>query len=430
MTPRRYRLGAVAATLAVLVAGCSSAGAPTPAATAEGPATIRFAWWGNATRAETTKAIVDEFMAKNPDIKVVAEPGEFSGYFDKLATQVAANDAPDLITMGGAYLPEYAKRKVLLDLDTVTAEFPTDKIDQGALDNGKVGGVRYGATTGVNTLAVLLNPEVFADAGVALPDDETWTWDDYARIAAQVQAKSPEGVFGSAGGLTHDSLDFYARQRGEMLYTAEGKLGLTKETLTDYFQYSLDLVKGKAAPPPSIITEQVNIAIEQTLVATNKAAMAITWTNYLTPGSKAAGQDLKLLKLPGESGAKPGIWLQSSQFFTISAKSKYPKATAKLIDHLLNSPEAGRKVLNDRGVPSNSEVRAAIAPDLSETGKAEVAYIDRIGAMNLQPTFVGPAGSTQVTDITNRAMSDVLFERATPAEAAARWYAEAESAIA
>ena len=417
------------AALAVVVTGCSSGSTPTAPATAEGPATLRFAWWGNATRAQTTQSIVDAFMAENPDIKVIAEPGEFSGYFDKLATQVAANDAPDVITLGGAYLPEYTKRKVLLDLGTVSAQFPTTDIDQGALDNGTVGGVRYGATTGVNALAVLVNPKVFADAGVPLPDDETWTWDDYAATAKQVQAASGEGIYGSAGGLTHDSLDAWARQRGEMLYTAEGKLGLTKQTLSDYFAYSKALVDAKAAPPAAIITEQVGVSIEQSLVATNKAAMAVTWSNYLTPGSKAAGTDLKLLKLPGESAGKPGIWLQSSQFFTISAKTKHPQAAAKLVSYLLNSPEAGTKVLNDRGVPTNAKVRAAIAPSLSPTGQAEVAYIDRIGSLTLQPTFIGPPGSTQVTDITNRAMSDVLFGKSSPDQAADRWISETQSAI-
>lgn len=71
-----------------------------------------------------------------------------------------------------------------------------------------------------------------------------------------------------------------------MLYTAEGKLGLTKQTLSEYFAYSKALVDAKAALPAAIITEQVGVSIEQSLVATNKAAMAVTWSNYLTPGSK------------------------------------------------------------------------------------------------------------------------------------------------
>lgn len=425
---RTVRLGAALAAAALALTAC--AGGPTAPETADGSAKIRFTWWGNPARAEATRAIVDAFMVEHPEIKVVTEPGDFSGYFDKLATQVAANDAPDLITMGGAYLPEYAGRNVLLDLGTVAEQFDTSKLDVGAIDNGRVGGVHYGATTGVNALSVLVNTKVFADAGVALPDDETWTWDDYASIAKQVQSSSPSGVYGAAGGLTHDSIDAWARQRGELLYTADGKLGLTRGTIADYFQYSLDLVQQGGAPQASIITEQVNVPVEQHLLATNQAGMAIMWSNLLSPATTAAGGELKIMKLPGESVNKPGIWLQSSQFFTINAKTTYPKQTAMLLDYLLNSTDAGKIVLTDRGVPTNADVREAIAPSLSVTGRAEVDYIARIGALDLQPTYVGPTGSTQVQDITNRAMAAVLFGQLTPAQAADQWFSEAEAAIA
>lgn len=422
------RLASVLAALALVAAGCGN-GTAEPEAP-DGPATIRFTWWGNPARAEATQRIVDQFTAENPDISVVTEPGEFSGYFDKLATQYAASDAPDVITMGGAYLPEYAGRGVLLDLDTVLAEFPIDDIDTAAVDNGRVGGARYGATTGVNTLGVLVNTRLFAEASVELPDDDTWTWDDYARLAQQVSEGSPEGIYGAAGGLTHDSLGLWGGQQGEQMYTSDGGLGLTEQTVTDYFQYSLDLVRGGGAPPATIITEQVNAPIEQTLLATNQAAMALTWSNYLTPATTASGSELRLMKPPGESVNVPGSFLQSSQFFVINADTQFPEASAKLVNHLLNATEAGEIVLNDRGVPTNSRVREAIAPLLPETGRAEVTYIDRIAAMDLQPVFIGPPGSTQVSDITNRAMAAVLFEQLTPQAAAQQWMRETESAIA
>ncbi|MET3367019.1 UNVERIFIED_CONTAM: hypothetical protein ABIE34_000240 [Jeotgalibacillus campisalis] len=85
-----------------LTTGCSS---PTSNQAEDGPVEIRFSWWGNATRAELTNKAIKEFEAANPNIKVKPEYGDIGGYFDKLATQVAANDAPDVITMGGAYRP-------------------------------------------------------------------------------------------------------------------------------------------------------------------------------------------------------------------------------------------------------------------------------------------------------------------------------------
>src|SRR5699024_9905205 len=59
-------------------------------------------------RAATTEQVIDLFLEKNPEVTISAEPGDISGYFDKLATSVAAGDAPDVMTMGGAYPAEYS----------------------------------------------------------------------------------------------------------------------------------------------------------------------------------------------------------------------------------------------------------------------------------------------------------------------------------
>src|SRR4051794_25936391 len=215
-----------AAALLATTAACSS---PSSNKAEDGPVEIRFSWWGNAGRADLTNKAIAEFEAANPNIKVKPEYGDISGYFDKLATQVAASDAPDVITMGGAYPAEYANRGALLDLSKVSGSLDLTKMDQGALENGQVQGKQYGVSTGANALSIVVNPAVFQAAGVALPDDSKWSWDDFARIAAEVTAKSPKGTYGTATVLTHDSLDAFARQQGESLYTQDGQLGLGQE---------------------------------------------------------------------------------------------------------------------------------------------------------------------------------------------------------
>ena len=82
---------------------------------------------------------------------------------------VDESDLLILAAMGGAYLPEYAGRNVLLDLGTVAEQFDTSKIDVGAIDNGRVGGVHYGATTGVNALSVLVKVMRRKATGKATP---------------------------------------------------------------------------------------------------------------------------------------------------------------------------------------------------------------------------------------------------------------------
>ncbi|MGX5714472.1 ABC transporter substrate-binding protein [Arthrobacter sp. MAHUQ-56] len=414
-----------AATLLATAAGCSS---PSSNKAEEGPVEIRFSWWGNAGRAELTNKAIAEFEAANPGIKVKPEYGDIGGYFDKLATQMAANDAPDVITMGGAYPAEYANRGALLDLSKVEGTLDLSKIDQGALENGQVKGKQYGVSTGANALAIVVNPAVFAAAGVPLPDDSSWSWDDFARIASDITAKSPQGTYGTATVLTHDSLDAFARQRGESLYTQDGQLGLAKQTVQDYFDYSLKLSESGAAPSASETVEKLNVSTEQTLMGMGQAGMMLTWSNSLTALSKASGADLKLLKLPGEKPT-PGIWLQSSQFYTISARSKHTDAAAKLVDFLVNNPAAAKIIQSDRGIPGNSGMRAAIQDLLTPQGKVEAEYINQIGKMEFAPTYIGPTGSTAVSEITARINTDVLFKRLTPEKAAEQWLSESKAAI-
>ncbi|WP_420112851.1 ABC transporter substrate-binding protein [Pseudactinotalea sp.] len=431
MSRRTLLLTALGGAAVAGLAGCSRGGSPSGGGTeaGEGGTAIRFAWWGSTPRHEMTEAALELFRAEHADIAVTTEPAEFSAYFNRLATQTAADDAPDVITLGGAYVAEYAQREALLDLGEVAGVLDLSSMDETTVTNGQVEGVQYAATTGVNALAVLTNPEVFEQAGVELPDDRTWSWEEFEDIAERISAATPDGVYGSAGTLTHDSIDCWARQRGEALYTPDGQLGLDVETLAALFETSKRMTETGAAPPATVLTEMDGLPNEQTLLGTGRAAMMLTWSNALASMSDASGADLLLLDLPGET-PQPGLWLQSSQYYAISARSAHPEQAAALISFLLTSPEAAAITRTDRGVPTSAAIREAIAPELNDREQAEVDYIDYQSGKDLQQLVIGPAGSTEVAGITTRLLSEVVFGNLTPAEAAQSWIEQAEQAIA
>src|SRR5688500_8425970 len=124
------RLAATLFGAALLTTACGSESGD------DGPVTIRFSWWGNEDRAKITNEAGRAFEKANPDITVETESIDFNSYFDRLATSVAAQDEPDVITMGGAYPREYADRGVLLDLEQVSGELDLSKLDENALSNG------------------------------------------------------------------------------------------------------------------------------------------------------------------------------------------------------------------------------------------------------------------------------------------------------
>ncbi|MEV4759103.1 extracellular solute-binding protein [Micromonospora sp. NPDC049559] len=432
MTPRYLRPGRAAAIcLAAVTLLAAAAGCGGDSGGKDGTVQLRFSWWGNNDRAAATQKVIEAFQAQNPGIKVAGETADFNAYFDKLATQTAANDAPDVITLGGAYPQEYGARGALLDLSRVSGELRTDQIDGAALGNGKFGGKQYGVPTGVNTFGVVVDPVVFEKANVPLPDDNAWTWADFVEIAKKVAAGSPKGTYGVADPSRPDALDLYSRQRSEGLYTPDGKVGISKQTLTDWFTMTTALRDSGAAPPASLTSELAGQpAPEQTLVGRGLAGMQIDWSNQLSALRKASGHPLKLLRAPGENaGKQPGMWLQASQLYTISSRSKHPKEAAKLVDFLVNSPEAGKIILTDRGIPANAQVRTAIEPTLTPDQTEQVQFIAKVTEKAGPPLVIGPAGSTDSVKILQRVNAEVLFNRESPAKGAEDFIDQLQAAI-
>lgn len=437
---RRGRRSAVPAAgvtaLALTLAACGGGdsglggGGDAPPEAQDCPCEIRFAWWGSDTRHESTQRIIEAFEAENPDITVVPDFTDWDGYWDKLATSVAAGDTPDVITQEERYISDYATKNVLADMSEL--EIDTTKVDDAVLAGGQIDGAQYGIPTGINAYALVADPEIFADAGVEVPDDETWTWEDYVDIAGAVAQGAGDGVWGTQDyGFNEAGLNVMARQRGEALFTPEGELGVSEETVADFFQVSLDLMANGGQPDASRTVEYQSAGPEGGLLGTNQGAMGVWWTNQLGALTESSGHELELLRLPGESdGERTGMYYKPAMFYSVSADTEYPQAAAAFVDFLLNSPEAAEIMLTDRGLPANTEVREAILDDLSPTDQKVADFMADIEDEVVDTPPVPPHGSAELADIMERLNTDVLFERVTPREAAAQFVREVEAATA
>ncbi|KUM42385.1 ABC transporter substrate-binding protein [Arthrobacter sp. EpRS71] len=418
-------MSAAVISTSLLLTGCGTNAEPEREGTAQDPVTITMSWWGNDSRAKTTQEVIKKFEEANPDIKVNAEYSEFGAYWDKLATQVAAGTMPDVITMAGSYPGEYASRGALLDLDQVSGQIDLNQFDDEILNLGRIEGKQYSITAGTNSLTMVLDPAVFESAGVPLPDDNTWTWDDYNQIAKELKEKLPSGSFAVQPFANDVSLVSWARQVGETPFADDGKVSMSRDRIAAWFKEQLDLQKAGAAPSASQNVENLAATAEQTLLGQGKAAMSITWSNQ---ARSYVGHNLVMAKLPSES-VKSGNWLRSSMEYTISAKSKYPKAAARLLNFLVNSPEAGKLIKSDRGMPASKSVRSEVVDVLNDNQKAEAAYLDRLADMKVTAPKPFPPGTATMTATVQRFLSEVLFERKSPEDAAQAFIDEVNSAI-
>jgi multiple sugar transport system substrate-binding protein len=428
--PRRFRkTGVVAAAAAVVLALSACGGGASPQSDG-GPVELRFSWWGSDKRAQLTQAAIAAFEAENPNIKIKPEYGDWSGYWDKLATQVAANDAPDIIQMDEKYITEYSSRGALLDLSKY--EIDTSKLDEAALNAGKGEKGLTGIAAGINAATILANPAVFKAAGVELPDDKTWTWEDFGRISAEITEKSPKGTYGSAAyGTDEASLGVWLRQNGKTLYTSDGKLGFEPSDIAGWWAFLKQLSEKKAVPSASEVVEAEAAPLDQSGLATGKNGLAFWWSNQLPALEKAAGTDLQILRFPSTTGkaADAKLWYKASQFWSASSRTKHPVETAKFINFLANNEKAGEALLADRGVYPNSDVRTAIESKLTPADVKVVKFIDQIKGELGEAPAPPPKGAGAIQEIVKRYTSEVLFNRLSTDEAGKKAVDEMKSAI-
>lgn len=423
---RRTLIGsALGAALAAGVGGLSSCSGASGSSGATGP--VRFTFWGPSFYQQFTKQMTDAFTSSS-GVPVAVEPAEWSGYWDKLATQTAANDAPDVINMDGKYIAEYAGRGALADLESA-AKVDVTGMSSTDVDAGRVDGKLYGVSTGSNAFAVLANPSLFKEAGVELPDDRTWTWDDYAEIGAKLSRGS---VVGIAGGGTYADLTIFLRQHGEDLFSADG-VGYKNETLASWFDGFLKRQKSGASGGAAASVEDASVSQEQQAFSTNKAAMTWMWTNQLESVRTATGHDdIVLLRPPSVSGVakENGLFLKASMYWSISSRSKQPEKAAQLVNFLLNDPAAAKIQVCNRGVPSDAEMLAAMASGLTATDKDVIDFLKEI-TPELLPTSpaIQPIGASDSQNSITRYLTEVRFARLTPTDAAAKMTDEIKAMI-
>lgn len=444
---RGVRLVALAAAAGMVLTACAGgdAGPGVPDETPDDGATngtddngngagpegsIRFSWWGSDTRHDLTQQLIDDFMSKNEGITVVADFTDWGGYWDRLATTVAAGDAPDVITQEERYLRDYATRGVLADLSEWTDVIDLGDIDESIIAAGEMDGGQYGIPTGVNAYAILADPQIFEEAGVDFPDDQTWTWEDYVEIATQISQNHPDGAFGAQDyGFNEPGFAIFARQRGEDLYAEDGSIAFTPETLAAWWEISLQLRDQGGTPSASETIEVDAGGPEQSLVGTGTGAMSFFWTNQLGAVTSAAGRDIQLLRHPGESQyERTGMYFKPAMFYSMSARSQNQEAAALFIDYLLNDPDAAAIQLSDRGLPANTEVRAQVQDQFSEIDQQAAEFLADLEDEIIDGLPVPPVGAGEVAEIIRRVNAEVLFDRLTPQQAAEQFIQEVEAA--
>jgi multiple sugar transport system substrate-binding protein len=330
-----------------------------------GPAELRFGWWGNDDRAARTQQVIELFQAAYPEIKVIGEPnGGTADHFQILDTQLAANDAPDLIQFGGNWpdyqqylepLNDYLGKQLMID----TPEL----FDQNALIPATdADGNLYAISLGTNTLVLAYDKTMIEAAGVELPKDNM-TWEELLAYGRELKANLPEVVAPFVDNSTNQAnyLSYFYTQQGTQLWTLDegGKSYATVESAKAWLQMWADMRDEGLIPDADTTYTYTEDGPDSSALVAGKAAIGLLWSNQVASYQAAMTDELGMTTLP--VGGEDSYVIQMSQYLAINKDSENKEAAALFINFFVTSPEAGAILETNRGVPSSPVVRKAIS---------------------------------------------------------------------
>ncbi|WP_161606284.1 ABC transporter substrate-binding protein [Microlunatus speluncae] len=399
---RRALAGAVLITFTA--AGCGigdKVGGDQPPATSDGKGEITgnltVAWWGGDSRNKKTNTVIELFEAQHAGVTTERQSADYGNYFDRLNVQASSGSLPCAVQMQGRQLNDYTKRKVLLPLDEMiaagtidTSKIPPAVLAAGKGTDGKVYFIPYGAAYD----AIAINTTIAERAGLAaLPENYTWPqFLDYVR-RAKAALGDDTYVLGDLGG-TINAFNAWTLGQGLELFNAEGKIGITKEQLTEYWTMWKQLRDEGVTIPPQVAAEEP-VGSDQGYVATGKLMInGIPGNALFNAQQTLTGHDageLMTFRYPDGSAGIGNAVIPSG--FGIAANCANVPTAAAFIDFFTNDAEAGKSFASDNGAATNQQVleEQLNDPELPALKKHELELYQQIVA-DEPPYIVYPPG--------------------------------------
>ena len=378
----KFLAGGMVASMMLNLAACGSSTAPenAPAATEATEAakaaaetvakadggngtTLRISWWGGDSRHTATLKALDEYMAANPGINIESEYGAWSGWQDKIATQIAGNSEPDLFQINWNWLWQFSPDGTrFVDLQELS-DFDLSQYDQSLLDLMTIDGHVLGVPVSSTGRVFYWNKATFEKAGLEVPK----SFADILAAGPVFKEKLGDDYYPLAAG-TYDLtilLTYYMQEKYNKQWIVDNKLNYTVEELTDGFDFLKSLEAEHVIPTQEKLTGDGADSLDKNpnFIDGHYAGL-VEWDSSIKKLVDALDQDQELVigEYPADYGT-PATVYKVSMGFAVSPNSANKEEAAKLMEYMFNGD--GVETLGlERGVPASH----AAQKKLEETG--------------------------------------------------------------
>ena len=188
--------------VALALASCAPPAAPVemPAAPGATPIpvtaqiTIEFTAWGDVADVPAWNKLAENFMERNPNIKISLTIPPTGEHYTKLQTQIAGGAPPDLASFQGWEWQPFADKGILAPVDDLikrdnfTEPWPDIAVIHTSTErSGRV----WHIPLQMGTMVMFYARKPFDEAGIPYPSDD-WTMEEFLDIAAKLTDLSGE----------------------------------------------------------------------------------------------------------------------------------------------------------------------------------------------------------------------------------------------
>lgn len=379
----------VVALLATIIAGCAPVAAPAAAPAGESAGgeaiTLEFQqWWEPELPEGSFRALMDEFEAANPGVKVALISGPYATTKEQVVAGAAAGTMADVVGLDGAWVSDFVKQGSLANL--------TELMSQAGFDDSEVAaqiqlnGGTYMIPVVNFVYPVFVNLDLMEKAGIAAPPT---TRSEFADAAAKL-TDAANNVSGwvlplsveQPNGIQNDVMSWLWASGGSMM--KDGKPDLTNDGVRSTMEYIKSLYDAGVIAPGAFAMKAQDKVEE---FVNGRAAMMVDSLAHINL-IRERNPDLKfaITALPaaddytGKRGLPYASW-----GIGVSATSEHPAEAWKLVQFLLSKDVNTKLSSIAHAFPGNINS----TPDYVESDESFAAAFEVFKAGYLANEFTG-----------------------------------------
>ncbi|WP_020574558.1 ABC transporter substrate-binding protein [Actinopolymorpha alba] len=224
---------------------------------------LKFVYMGDAEQQAQFKQLFAEFNKKHPNIKLEPQgipSNNWATFANTVSTRIAGGQVPDIIQIATEGQRIFASKNLLEPLESYL-EKDQDLVDDyfNDIDPNLVkwnteyashDGKTYYIPGGFNTVCLYVSKEIFDRAGVEIPADGAWTWDQFRAAGEQIKAKTGAFLIPAGSGYFTDVMPWLTTNGASTLNEGWTQAAFASPEAIEAATFVKGLIDDGLAPKP------------------------------------------------------------------------------------------------------------------------------------------------------------------------------------